>query len=576
MGLCAVCAQFPSLAAEGEDPPVFLASYSVTVSRRRSGEEPDLDDDDASTACSTGVASYARFSSDMQDSRSITDQQRKCRERAASMGLEIDPALEFVDEAVSGAKQNHEGFEAMMIAARGGAIRVVLFENLSRLARDVGVTINTLKELVYGHRVRIVSIDDGIDTEINQQWEFIAVILGVQNEQYLKTLAKFVHRGQEGVVLEGLSVGDYCFGYGSVPVSDEETGRRGKNSKPKKKYVIVKEHAAWVECIFTWFVEERRSLRWITRELNRNNAPKDHRSSTPKWHHQQLSGLLSNRKYIGEWSWGRLKNERDPLTGVVRQAPRSPAEFEKWHRTLPELRIIDDSVFEKAQELLSENVCVLAETRRSDAKSGKKQGQIYGATADSSERWPRHLLSGLIFCGECDHKLYVSGRMSQYVSCPRYARGTCSCKTTLRRDLAESAILKEIMGRLTVDPNVVAALVQAAHTAWLDSNAARPTEEQSVRQKLADVTRRIEKLMDRCETEDSPELTRRLAARCTERDTLRQRLAKLTASLREAATPPTEEWVVSQLSDVRSVLSQAGPAAHAALRTLVNGRIMAH
>lgn len=172
-----------------------------------------------------------------------------------------------------------------MAAARSGEFRVVFFENLSRLARDVGVTINTLKELVHRHYVRIVSIDDGIDTEINPQWEFIAVILGVQNEHYLKMLAKFVHRGQEGIVRDGLCVGDYCFGYSSEPIS-EESDRVGKNLKPKKKYVIVKEHAAWVACIFNWFVIERRSMRWITRTLNKSGAPKDHRSSTSKWHHQ--------------------------------------------------------------------------------------------------------------------------------------------------------------------------------------------------------------------------------------------------------------------------------------------------
>ncbi|BBO35141.1 hypothetical protein PLANPX_4753 [Lacipirellula parvula] len=462
-----------------------------------------------------------------------------------------------------------------MAAARRGEIKVVLFENLSRLARDVGLTINTLKELVYRHKVRIISIDDGIDTQTNQQWEYITVILGVQNEQYLKMLAKFVHRGQEGVVLDGLCVGDYCFGYGSEPLADQ-IDRRGKNSKPKKKYVIVPEHAAWVVCIFQWFTVERRSLRWITRELNKNNAPKDHRSSTPKWHHQQLRGVLTNRKYIGEWSWGRRKNERDPISGAIRQVDRSPVEYEKWHRTLPGLKIIDEEAFVQAQALLAESASALAAVRQTDANSRKQKGHLNGTTSQASERWPRHLLSGLIVCGECGRNFQVSGNMSRYMACPGYAVGECSCKTTLRRELAENLLLNEITNRLLADPLVVEGLLDSAAEAWREITATGPANTLAVEQKLGDVKRRIEKLMNLCETEDSPDLKKRLIARCAERDALQQKLAQLSTASCISVAPPTEEWIISQLSDMRELISSKGPAAHAALRALVDGRIVAY
>lgn len=283
MVACTVCAHFSRHEANvWEQPAAVLVGSATSVSRRESDDEPQDDDDDAcALGESTGIASYARYSSEMQDARSIIDQQRKCGERATSLGLRMDPRLQFSDEAVSGAKHDRQGFEAFMMAAWEGLIRVIFFENLSRMARDVGLTIMSMKELVYRHRVQIISIDDAIDTANNPQWELIAVIIGVQNEQYLKALAKFVHRGQEGVVLSGLCVGDYCFGFGSVEIPDSSQGRAGKNKKNKKKYVVIPEHAAWVASIFEWFVAERRSLRWITRELNKERAPKDHRSSTP-------------------------------------------------------------------------------------------------------------------------------------------------------------------------------------------------------------------------------------------------------------------------------------------------------
>ena len=57
----------------------------------------------------------------------------------------------------------------------------------------------------------------------NANWELIAAIFGVQHEQFLEnTLRSDVFRGQEGVVLDHLCVGDYCFGYSSEPVPGTE------------------------------------------------------------------------------------------------------------------------------------------------------------------------------------------------------------------------------------------------------------------------------------------------------------------------------------------------------------------
>jgi len=46
---------------------------------------------------------------------------------------------------------------------------------------------------------------------------------------------------------------------------------------------------------------ERRAMRWTARELNRADAPKDHRSTTSQWHHQYLVRILNNTKYNGIW-----------------------------------------------------------------------------------------------------------------------------------------------------------------------------------------------------------------------------------------------------------------------------------
>ena len=236
----------------------------------------------------------------------------------------------------------------MLDAARAGRFGTLYFESLSRLARESVITMPMLKELVYVHRVRIISVSEGIDSSQNN-WELMASFMAWVHEQYLKALRAAVLRGQEEAVLNDWSVGDWCLGYASEPIPDSEKARRGRHPKPRKRVVIHEEHAAWVRRVFQWFVEEKKSLDWIARELTRLNAPKDHRATTPGWHHDYVKRLLRNEKYIGIWPWGRNTNVRNPLTGQIIQEQRPPEEAAKWVRERPHLRLIDDVTFFKAQ-----------------------------------------------------------------------------------------------------------------------------------------------------------------------------------------------------------------------------------
>ncbi|MHC4400607.1 MAG: recombinase family protein, partial [Planctomycetota bacterium] len=98
---------------------------------------------------SVRAASYSRFSSDMQRDESNSDQQRKCREKAATKGHDISSELEFTDEAVSGTKLHRDGLDAMLAAAEAGEFSVLYFHSLSRLSRESVITLPLLKQLVY-------------------------------------------------------------------------------------------------------------------------------------------------------------------------------------------------------------------------------------------------------------------------------------------------------------------------------------------------------------------------------------------------------------------------------------------
>jgi hypothetical protein len=561
IGLCTFCAHFQ------DNPAVLsLGLAAATIASRLRPGAGDNDAGEKSSYREPGAASYARYSSDLQTDRSNEDQQRKCRDRATSEDLSISIDLEFSDQAVSGAKHDRVGFEALMSAARSGRISVLYIENLSRLARDSVLTLQTLRELVYVHHVRIFCIDESIDTEVGDSWELLTAVLGIQNEQYLRSLAKFVFRGQEGLVLDNLCVGDYCFGYSSEPIPGSEAHRPGRNAKPLKQYIIDLEKAQWVTQIFYWFVEEKRSIRWITRELNRLEAPKDHRSTTKEWRHQQVSKLLANTKYVGKWPWGQSKNVRNPMTGKTHQEKRSPAETEKWVRHFPDLQVIDNETFEKAQARLRKNAAVYRGVRRPN-------GQLNGATSESCKGSARHLLSGIIQCGHCDRNLNVGGPHGKYLFCPGYKIGVCPCQTQLRRDLAEELILSEISKKILSHPEWLSQVLSETQAAFDQLQQQTPAEIETAENSLANVERRIEKLLDRCEIDDDPELSKRLVQRRSERDAIRLRLEQLSSddSPRER---PTEDWVGEQVGDLRTVLNNGGPAAALALRNLLDGQIM--
>jgi hypothetical protein len=513
-------------------------------------------------------ASYARFSSALQDEVSNAQQQQKCRDFAAREDKSITSEFEFADEAVSGTLLNRDGLNALLAAAEQGHINTVYFFSLSRLARESVIGMPILKRLVYMCRVRVVSVTEGLDSN-REGWETLAQILLMQHERYLKELSANTFRGQEGNVANCFSNGDYCFGYTSVRAPGVQRAGKGRRLKPRMVYQTDPQQAEWVRRIFYWFVVERRSLRWIARELNRLGAPKDHRSSTKIWRHQYLTRLLKNRKYIGIWPWGEAKTFRDPSTGQKFQELRSPEESDKWVRHFPELRLISDEMFAAAQAFLAENEAAHAVCHQEDGKFSHEQK---GAAAAN----PGHLLSGLVVCKQCESTFWVGGANGKYLFCPTYQHGGCSCQTTLRRDLAEELILKEISTRILADPNWFEATLNYLLVAWRRMLATLPSELRDSEVALAEVNRMVSRLVDSIERQDDPDpdVQERLTSRRAERRTLEAKLADLRQKSDQIPSEPTKAWVAEQLRQLREVLSGKTPAAAIALRALVGGRIV--
>ena len=510
------------------------------------------------------AASYARYSGHLQHEESNSDQQRECRKLATANGHNIMPEHEYADSAISGTKAHRDGLDAMLRAAAAGEFKVLYFFSLSRLARESVITMPLLKRLVHTYGVRIISITEGIDSH-KDGWEVIATIMSLMAERFIKELSANTLRGLVGALDAGFSLGDHRFGYRSEPIPGSEQTRRGKNPRPRKYYVIDAVESAWVVRIFHWFVRERRSLSWIVRELNRRGAPKDHRSSTPDWYSGSVVDLLSSEKYIGIWPWGLRKNVRDPFTGTVHQEFRPEEECEAWIRQLPDLRIIDDQIFQEAQQRLQANYEKYAGIRT-------EKGHLNWKGRGSKDCPPMRLLSKLMICEGCEEAMYIG---SKYLYCDQYQRGVCSCQTRLPIARATRMLLAEIGKRIAASGPWFNAVFAQLLSSWREREAHLPGELAAAKQTLADLDDKISRLVSSIEDGTSdPGVLTRLEDRRHERRDLAKKVEAL-QRVADARTPqPTEEWLRAKLSELEEVLKDETPAAIQALQDLLGNKVI--
>ena len=173
------------------------------------------------------AASYARFSSALQNETSNSDQHRENEKAAKKNGHTIGMDHRYSDQEISGTRSDREGLNELLKAARAGKFSTIYFFSLSRLARQSLIGMSILKNLVTVYGVRIISVSESIDTE-RHGWEMAAEVLLLFHEKYIQQLAADVLRGQEGCVLAGNCVGDHRLGYKSVVIENAQAEAAAK------------------------------------------------------------------------------------------------------------------------------------------------------------------------------------------------------------------------------------------------------------------------------------------------------------------------------------------------------------
>lgn len=280
------------------------------------------------------VATYARYSTDMQSSDSIEDQQRICHRLIADRGWSV--ARDYSDAAISGASLQRSGYQRLLDDARSGKFDVVVAESLDRISRDQEHISGFYKQMKY-RDIDIVIVSQGDVSEMHIGFN------GVISAMFLKDLAAKTHRGLEGRARKGKSAGGISYGYRVTRAFNADgtpvTGERD----------IIPEEAAVIARIFGEY-DAGHSARTIAAGLNADAIPSpDSGKGGGAWGPSTISGnwkrgtgILNNELYIGRLVWNRQTFVND-LGTQKRQARLNPPE--DWIiEGVPDLQIIDTAL----------------------------------------------------------------------------------------------------------------------------------------------------------------------------------------------------------------------------------------
>ncbi|OYY91422.1 MAG: hypothetical protein B7Y45_03840 [Sphingomonas sp. 28-66-16] len=404
------------------------------------------------------AAIYARFSTDMQNARSAEDQVRVCRERADRDGIDIVQV--YSDLAISGTTHHRPGLNALLAAADARGFDLIIAEALDRVARDQADIATIFKRIEFAG-VRMVTVSEGPISELH------VGMLGTMNALFVKELGNKIRRGQRGVVARGRIPGGLCYGYEPAPLllpdGSIERGHRR----------IVPDQADVIRHIFAEY-RDGKSPKAIAQQLNRQGIPAprsaEWRASTINGSRGRMNGILGNPAYIGRIAWNRVHMVKDPESR--RRLSRVNADADRVFIDAPDLRIVDQDLWDAVQ-----------------ARRDTLTRQPFRMA-----RRPRHLLSGLVRCGDCGGTYTIVTR--DRWGCIRH-REAGSCANGRR--ISTAALERRVLGGLEhqlLAPEVVSAVVKRFHEQRAVADRTMGAGRRKLERRIAELDREITRLVD--------------------------------------------------------------------------------
>lgn len=319
------------------------------------------------------VAAYARYSTDMQTENSILFQMDAINKFCDEHDFIV--THRYMDEAKSGTNTNRENFQQLCAAAKARSFDAVVIYDITRGSRDVADWFNFRKAMML-LGIEVISVEDNLGDLMNPN-DFLVELLGVGIGQHhvlttrQKSIEGITARAKTGVFMGGCPP----FGYDVV----------------NQRYVINPKEAELVKKIFSMYAGGS-SYKEILAMLKGVPTKKG-----GVWGTTSLSGILTNDRYLGIYTWNRRKVK---VMG-------------KWAGGGPNERMvrIEEGVIPPIIDMHTWNA---VQARR---KSNKR--------AQNKAVRREYLLSGLLECGDCGgNYVGITSRNTRGVETSYYACAT--------------------------------------------------------------------------------------------------------------------------------------------------------
>ena len=487
---------------------------------------------------------YARYSTEHERAASIADQVEVCRRYIDRSGWTLTKCYD--DAAISGASRHRPGYLSLLADAEAGKFDVLVCEAVDRLGRNLADVAGLYDQLTFA-RVEIHAVAVGHLTQMHIGF------MGTMAQMSLSDTRDKVRRAQLGRARAGRTPAGHAFGYDIVPppLGAKEAGERRINEAEAE--VIRRVLQTYADGL---------SPRHIAHALNEEGVPgprgRPWCDTTIRGQVGRGTGLLNNTVYRGELCWDRCSYVKNPKTGK-KTARVNPVD--RWERTpVPELRIIDDALWEKVKD------------RQREARQARP-----GTRAEPGQ--PNHrqkfLLSGLLTCGSCGGGYTIIGADRYGCATTRSkgtsGNGTCRNRTTITKQAIEARVLGGLKERMLA-PDLVAAFVAEFATECGRLNRERAGEDVKLNKERTVVERSLKGIMAAIEGGAWNEILRdRLTELETRRTQIDRDLAATVAPSPVTLHPNAAGLYAARVGELEAALSEPDLLAEATqtIRSLV-------
>ncbi len=339
------------------------------------------------------VGIYIRLSKEDNDkkleSESIKNQRSLLVQYALDNNLKIYDF--YIDDGYSGTNFNRPEFKRLIKDIEQRNVNMVITKDMSRLGRDYIKVGELLEKYFPEHGVRYIAVTDNVDTYLDTINNDITPFKAIMNDFYAKDISRKIKSSLKAKMKDGKFVGSKTpFGY-------------NRDILDKNHLVINLEQAEIVKRIFEMAFSGLTCYK-IAKKLTDSHIKtpaqyydfvwkKNYNKNSAAWNVKTIKDILTNRVYIGDLVQNKRGKVNYKVKKIIKNSINDYIIVEKTHEP-----IIDIKLFYDVQKLLPKNVC------RFDKKEN-------------------NLLDGLLFCGDCGHRISVTSRRKnnkRYTICNYY------------------------------------------------------------------------------------------------------------------------------------------------------------